>query len=65
MRMWLAKRKVQNLRNEMYSPGMMHMHNNAGGGTEDYENINVQVSQFLIKRHVTKCSDVCRKCVSN
>jgi len=42
MRMWLAKRKVQNLRNEMYSPGMMHMHNNAGGGTEDYENINVQ-----------------------
>jgi len=39
MRMWLAKRKVQGLRNELYSPGMMHMKN--VGGTEDYDNINV------------------------
>lgn len=40
--MWLAKRRVQMLKNEMYlSPGMMHMQNN-NGGTEDYENINVQ-----------------------
>ena len=39
--MWLAKRRVQYLRNEMYQPGMMH---NNRGQTEDYENINVQVS---------------------
>jgi len=38
-RMWLAKRRVQHLRNELYNPGMMHMHNGAG---DDYENINVQ-----------------------
>lgn len=37
--MWLAKRRVQYLRNEMYQPGMMH---NNRGQTEDYENINVQ-----------------------
>ena len=38
--MWLAKRRVQYLRNEMYQPGMMHNR----GQTEDYENVNVQVS---------------------
>ena len=42
-RMWLARRKVQALREEYYSPGM---HRSPGGG-EDYENINVAVSQIL------------------
>ena len=40
--MWLAKRRVMEIRNEMYAPGMMHDH-----GDTPYENINVQVSSGL------------------
>ena len=36
----LARRRVQNLRYEMYSPGY---HDNRGGSGEDYENVNVLV----------------------
>ena len=41
-RMYMAKRRVQMLRNEIYSPGMVNMQHQHGG--EDFENINVQVS---------------------
>ena len=37
-RQWLARRKVQALRDEYYAPGM---HRSPG---EDFENVNVQVS---------------------
>ena len=38
----MAKRRVMQIRNEMYAPGMMHDHGDAA-----YENINVQVSSAL------------------
>ena len=39
-RMYMAKRRVSMIKQDMYSPGMGHMHEQG----EDFENINVQVS---------------------
>lgn len=39
-RMWLARKQVQELKYEIYGPGMHHGH---GAEGDDYDNINVQV----------------------
>ena len=38
--MYMAKKRVMAIKNETYSPGMHHMHDQ----DNDFENINVQVS---------------------
>ena len=43
-RMWLARKQVQELKYEIYGPGMHHGH---GAEGDDYDNINVQASFFL------------------
>jgi len=39
MRGWLARKKVQELRQQIFSPGMGHYPQD---GREDYDNVNVQ-----------------------
>ena len=46
--MYMAKKRVAQIKNEFYSPGMQHM-NDQG---DDFENINVQVSDAPIDRSV-------------
>ena len=41
-RMYMAKKRVSAIRGEYYSPGMGGMHDHG----EDFDNINVQVSDF-------------------
>ena len=41
--MYMAKKRVAMIKNEYYSPGMNHMHDQ----DNDFENINVQVSDAL------------------
>ena len=41
MRGWLARKRVQELRQQIFQPGMGQF---AQDGREDYDNVNVQVS---------------------
>lgn len=41
MRGWIARKRVQELRQQIFQPGMGYHHQD---GREDYDNVNVQVS---------------------
>ena len=45
-RMYMAKKRVSMLRHEIYTPGMAMMGKQMDGSAEDFDNINVQVSDF-------------------
>ena len=53
MRMYMAKKKVSMIRNEVYPHGMHDMHYNPNG--EDFENINVQVSGKVSRDTLARC----------
>ena len=47
MRGWLARKRVQELRQQIFQPGMHHYPQD---GREDYDNVNVQVSLTAMLR---------------